>query len=54
MATKLCIDLSPDDMKVLNALKKSMVQIQGKVSNAAVIRAAIRLAIKALTNAEGV
>ena len=44
MATKICIDLSPDDMKVLTSLKKSMTATMGKVSHAAVIRAALRTA----------
>ena len=44
MATKLCIDLSPEDMKFLNTIKKAMSATQGKVSHAAVVRAALRTA----------
>lgn len=44
MATKLSIDLTAEDMKFLNILKKSMTESQGKVSHATVIRAAIRAA----------
>jgi hypothetical protein len=44
--TKLSMDFTPDDMKILNALKREMAATQGRVSVVAVIRAAIRKAAK--------
>jgi len=42
--TKLSFDFTPDDMKVLTALRRDMEATQGRVSVVAVIRAAIRKA----------
>lgn len=42
--TKLSMDFTPEDMKILNSLKRDMAATQGRVSVVAVIRAAIRTA----------
>jgi hypothetical protein len=46
MATKLNMDLTATDMKIIAALKQRMIEAQGKSSTAAVIRAAIRTAVE--------
>jgi hypothetical protein len=44
VTTKMSFDFTPEDMKVLNTLKRQMAATQGRVSVVAVIRAAIRKA----------
>jgi len=43
--TKLSLDFTVEDMKILTSLKRKMAATQGRVSIVAVIRAAIRTAV---------
>lgn len=42
--TKLSLDFTAEDMKMLNKLRSAMEKTQGRVSVVAVVRAAIRTA----------